>query len=164
VVILYATDGLNRCRFDMLAEQILLIFVPAPTQNGDRKALVTAHPLPKGNDFVSQASTQSCVRGAFFTVHQSWVTVVPVILQLVSCHRNSLVVSRRLFFIASYFPWRLTSRMVLRTEQGHICRQIVADNGGDGGRAIRHVIEDPSFAVESVDIVAAPICVVPAGS
>jgi hypothetical protein len=66
---LCATDGLNRCRFDMLAEQILLIFVPAPTQNGDRKALVTAHPLPKANDFVSQASTQSCVGGAFFAVH-----------------------------------------------------------------------------------------------
>jgi hypothetical protein len=66
LVLLGATGGLNRCRFDKLAEHILLIFVPAPTQNGDRKAFVTAHPLPKGNDFVSQTSTQSCVRGAFF--------------------------------------------------------------------------------------------------
>jgi hypothetical protein len=77
LVLLGATDGLNRCRFDILAEHILLIFVPAPPQNGDRKAFVTAHPLPKGNDFVSQTSTQSYVRGDFFALHQGWVTVMP---------------------------------------------------------------------------------------
>jgi hypothetical protein len=65
---LCAMDGLNRCRFDILAEHILLIFVPATTQNGDRKAFVTAHPLQKGIDFVSKTSTQSCVRGAYFAV------------------------------------------------------------------------------------------------
>jgi hypothetical protein len=63
---LCAPGGLNRCRFDLMAEHILLIFVPATTQNGDRKAFVTAHPLQKGIDFVSKTSTQSCVRGAFF--------------------------------------------------------------------------------------------------
>jgi hypothetical protein len=63
---LCATGGLNRYRFDMVAERILPIFVPALSQNGDHKAFITAHALPKGHDFVRQASTQSSVPHDFF--------------------------------------------------------------------------------------------------
>jgi len=45
-VMLCATGGLNLCRFDMLAERILLIFAPVLTPNGDQKAFVTAHAPP----------------------------------------------------------------------------------------------------------------------